>query len=62
MATKSRRSVLLEDFIAKPRKSENADERADRQKREAETALEKAAASEHALDAMVRRSIERHGP
>jgi hypothetical protein len=53
---------LLEDFIAKPRKSENADERADRQKREAETALEKAAASEHALDAMVRRSIERHGP
>jgi hypothetical protein len=53
---------MLEVFIAKPRKSEDADERADRQKREAETALEKAAASEQALDAMVRRSIERHGP
>ena len=45
-----------------PRRSETAEERAARLEEESRKALDRALAEQDAMDAMVRRSIERHGP
>lgn len=48
--------------MTRRRKSETAEERDERSKREALRAIDDAAAAEVALDAMVERSIKLHGP
>ena len=48
--------------MPRKRKTENDQERQDRLKREATQADKNAAAEDDAMDAMVRRSINSHGP
>ena len=57
------RSPLMDnECTRKPRKSETAEERRERHHRESARVRADATAEDKALDRMVRRSIEAHGP
>jgi hypothetical protein len=52
----------MDVFTRKPRRVETSEERATRLEEEARKALNRALAEQDAVDAMIRRSIQLHGP
>ena len=52
----------MEDYIRKPRRTESSEERSARLAEETRSALDRALAEQDAIDAMIRRSIQLHGP
>jgi hypothetical protein len=52
----------MDVFTRKPRRVETSEERAARLEEEARKALNRALAEQDAMDAMIRRSIQLHGP
>jgi hypothetical protein len=60
--SRAKRSMSVETGMRRPRKLENAEERCDRLKGEAQRKANDATAADRAIDRMIRENIRLYGP